>query len=302
MIVDVHTHYAARSLLDGDVVVSASGERLPAHYPELWDPEAKLAELDARGIDVALVSLTPHLFTSDPVAARRANDELAEYTAHPRLHALATLAPGDPTELARCVERLGFVGAQIPTSPLEPAVLDAAEALGVPLMLHPFYGGPFTDPDLFLHNSLGVPFDTCLAAARLICSGTLDRHPRLKLVLVHGGGHLPYQLGRLDNAHAAGRDAAARVPSSYLDQIWCDGVVHSPRALAFLADVVGADHVLLGTDRPYLTGEPRPVEQARAAGLDPDALGANAAALFRLDPRVSRPSTGAIAGSLHGRL
>jgi aminocarboxymuconate-semialdehyde decarboxylase len=295
VIVDVHTHYAARSLLDGDVVVSGTGERLPAHYPELWDPEAKLADLDARGIGAAVVSLTPHLFTSDPKAARRANDELADYCDHPRLHALATLGE-DAGELERCVETLGFVGAQIPTSPLSEDVLAAAAALGVPLVLHPFYGGPFADPDLFLHNSLGVPFDTALAAARLICSGTLDRHPRLKLVLVHGGGSLPYQLGRLDNAHAHGRDACARAPSSYLGQFWCDSVVHSPRALQFLAGVIGVGHVLLGTDRPYVTGEQRPVEQARAAGLDPDALGANAAALFGVRPPVPRPAAPAPAG------
>jgi aminocarboxymuconate-semialdehyde decarboxylase len=298
-VVDVHTHFAPPALpaqmrRDGGFVVTPDGLRLPVHYAELHDPAAKLQELDARGIDAAVVSLTPHLFAygEDAAAfARHANDALAEYvSASPRLSALATLPINDPdaaaAELDRCMGELDFAGAQIGTSLPDGRPLDGLweAAADVPLVLHPYYAGPIADPDLFLNNSVGVPLDTCLAAARLLCDGTLDRHPRLRLVLVHGGGHLPFQLGRLDNAWRMrpAERRAAKPPSGYLDRFHFDTIVHSPDALRFLAGLVGADRLLLGTDLPYVTAEQRPVEHARAAGLDPHALGANAAALFSL--------------------
>jgi aminocarboxymuconate-semialdehyde decarboxylase len=310
--VDVHTHFLPLAItgelerrgirFERDTVVTPTGMRVPIGYNDLLRPHDKLAAMDDRGIAAAIVTLTPHLFLYGSVDhakfARLANDALAEFVEHsPRLAALGTLPIGSPTqaaiELERCVAQLGMRGAQIGTSlpdgtQLDEAGLDAlweaAEGLGVPIALHPYYAGPFRREELFLHNSVGVPLDTCLAAARLMCSGLLDRWTGVSFVLPHGAGYLPFQLGRLDQSVDAKPHAlrCTRRPSEYLDRFFADTVVHADPALRLLAEMFGPRRLLMGTDLPYLTGVNRPVEHVERAGLDPDELGANAVELFGL--------------------
>lgn len=110
---------------------------------------------------------------------------------------------------------------------------------------------------------VGWPTETAVAVARLIFSGTLRRHPRLKLVLAHGGGTLPYLLGRLDLAYSAPRHEANpacrghidRPPSHYLRQLYFDTAVLNPKTLWYLIDEMGADRVLFGSDFPYEIGD-----------------------------------------------
>jgi aminocarboxymuconate-semialdehyde decarboxylase len=142
----------------------------------------------------------------------------------------------------------------------------------------------------YLHNLVGYPFETTLAASSLILGGTLDRFPGLEVVLVHGGGLLPYHVGRLDRGHATRpecRADGAGLPSGYLRRFHYDTLVQFPPALAYLVGVVGADRVLLGSDHPFWLGDPRPARVVREAGLPAAAqaaiLGDNAARLFRLD-------------------
>lgn len=318
-VIDVHTHFVPDFVLD--VLLDGSGKygitggggyletpagRLPLHYQEMQSARAKITAMNERGVDVSMVSLTPHLFIySDEHDAvgftRRANDSLAAFVAESdRLYGIAALPLGNPleaaAELQRAVTGLNFVGGIIGTGlssehPLDVMRLDplfeAAAALDVPLMVHPFYCGLVTSPELFLNNSLGVPFDTAWAVGRLIASGTLDRHPRLKLVMPHGGGALPYLFGRMENAwhrRPELREAAQRPPSAYKNQFWYDSIVHSEEALRFLASFAGADRVLLGTDSPYLTGDFTPRSSFAAAGLDPELAAASTAALFTLNP------------------
>ncbi|WP_210001996.1 amidohydrolase family protein [Paeniglutamicibacter kerguelensis] len=317
MLVDVHTHFVpdfvvqilrAGSGAHGitgttDFLETAAG-RLPLHYPEMQSPSAKLSAMDERGVDISIVSLTPHLFIygqeHDPIGfARRANDAIAEFIGDTdRLYGLATLPIGDAqaaaAELRRATEELGLVGAIIgtglgPSEPLDvlglgPLFEEAAE-LGAPLLVHPYYCGMVTSPELFLNNSLGVPFDTAWAVGRLMATGTLDRHPGLKLIVPHGGGALPYLLGRMENAWKQRpelREAAGKPPSGYAEQIWYDSIVHSETALRFLAAFAGADRVLLGTDSPYMTGDGDPAGSFAAAGLDPLQSTAAAVDLFKL--------------------
>lgn len=324
-VVDVHTHFVpafvfealaagdGRYGLSGDAeYLTSSAGRLPLHYVEMRDPEAKLAAMDARGVDDSMVSLTPHLFIygdeHDPVDfAQRSNDALADFVAaSPRLHGMATVPLGDPaaaaSELRRAVVELGLRGAIIGTGlsaaePLDRIGLDPLFATAadhdVPLFVHPFYCGLVTEPEFFLNNSLGVPFDTAWAVARLLVTGVLDRHPGLKLLLPHGGGALPSMLGRLDNAwerRPGLSDAAQRPPSGYLDQLWFDSVAHEPRMLAYVAELAGADRVLLGTDSPYITGDPDPRSSFARAGLDPDVAGAAARELFGIASAGERDS------------
>lgn len=283
-------------------LVHPEGFRAPL-TADFHDRAAILERMDRSEIDASVLSLSPTMFFYDRDAdeavafAQAANDALAEFVAgEERLLGIAHLPLQDPEaaaeELDRAVGKLGLRGALIGTNAgrvsldddaLAP-VLSAAERLGAPLVLHPYFVGPKPGLEPFyLTNSIGNPLDTCIAAARLIHAGTLDRYPALELVLVHGGGFLPYQLGRLDHAfgvRAEARTAIGRPPSDYLRRFWVDTLTHSDAALTFLAELVGADRLLLGTDLPYDMADARPVERARRVGLDVRAMGAGALDLF----------------------
>ncbi|WP_449350750.1 amidohydrolase family protein, partial [Streptomyces shaanxiensis] len=166
-----------------------------------------------------------------------------------------------------------------------------AEETGAILFLHPF--GCTLDERLdqwYLSNTVGQPTENAVALSHLIFSGVLDRHPELKIVAAHGGGYLPTHVGRSDHAWSARSDAGAGCahrPSSYLERIYFDSLVHGPHVLRELVRAVGADRVLLGSDFPFDMGTDDPVGALRAAGLsDPDfhaVRGGNAAALLRKD-------------------
>lgn len=318
MILDVHTHFIPPFAVeeargdgvfgvraDGDWFVHPQGYRYPV-VPEFVDTDAKVAQMDRLGIDASVLSIAPTLFFYEQPApdavrfAERANDALAELVAgEPRLYGFASLPLQDGeragAELERAVSELGLVGAQIGTNcgptPIDAPELDpvlaAAESLGVPLMLHPYYVGPKPMlEDFYFTNSIGNPLDTCTAAARLIHSGVLDRYPDLRVILVHAGGFMPYQIGRLDHAFAVRQEprvAIEQPPSSYLGRFWLDSITHSDASLEFLASLAGTERIVLGTDLPFDMGDPVPLDRIRRVGLDPHELGATAAALLGIE-------------------
>lgn len=327
MTIDIHTHFippefvadarAGRALdqiavqrHDGmEWLVHPQGYRYPLS-PEFFDLEAKLREMDRLGIDTAVLSLTPTLFFYwlDVDAAgdfcRRANDALATFAAQSdRLHGVAVVPLQQPeaaaAELRRAVCDLGLRGAEIGTTvehlPLDDRRFDpffaVAAELDVPVILHPYYVG--TRPhlvDFYMTNLTGNPLETCIAASRLILSGFLDRHPALKVILVHGGGFMPYQIGRLDHGFRVRSETNAAIaapPSSYLRRFWYDTITHAGLPLRFLIDLVGIDRVVLGTDLPFDMADERFRDYFSAARLDQRTLdaitGANAVDLFGLN-------------------
>jgi aminocarboxymuconate-semialdehyde decarboxylase len=316
--VDVHTHAIPRFFLDqvaseglfgirmdGDEVIHPDGDRYPVG-PEFYDRDARVAEMDRFGLDASVLSASPTLFlygeAEDAAVdfARRFNDSLADWVrGDDRFEALAQLplqAPAEAAaELERAVKELGFVGAAIGTrlpgpTPLDGGGLDpvfeVADALNVPILIHP------NDPEVpmvqgfHLPNAIGNPLDTTIAAARLIFTGTLRRFTNLKVLLVHGGGFLPYQFGRMDRVFTVRTEAREHItepPSTYLRRFWIDSVTHSTPALEYLLSLVGEDRVVLGSDYPFDMQDPDPIASVRAAGVDPLVLGATAEGLF---PRV----------------
>jgi aminocarboxymuconate-semialdehyde decarboxylase len=115
-------------------------------------------------------------------------------------------------------------------------------------------------------------FDTTLCVGSLISSGVLDRFPKLRLILSHGGGALPYLIGRFDVMHeradkAQGIVAAAK-PSSYLRRMWYDTILHDATALRYLAGRVKADRIVLGSDDSFPPADRDPLASLRAAGFD----------------------------------
>ena len=180
-----------------------------------------------------------------------------------RLKAYATLHLADPEaaarELARACQQLGFVGCMLPTNfpggCLDEAKFDvlweAASSLGVPVVLHPptvAPSGPAFDRYPAL-RTLARAVDTTVTAAAMLTSGVLHRFPHLRVVLVHGGGYLPYQVGRLDQGFPDGMPAAGgATPSDVLRQFYFDSTALRPEALAMLVRFAGADHVMVGSD------------------------------------------------------
>jgi aminocarboxymuconate-semialdehyde decarboxylase len=257
--------------------------------PELVDVERRLSVMDATGVDVQLLSpwidLTAYALPRDQGVrfARLFNQELAAVaSAHPsRFEALCTVPLQSPAaaadELHYAVAELGMKGVEIATTvagrdlddpELEPFWAAAAE-LGCLVLLHPCASLAGRGVRrYFLGNLVGNPAETTIAVAHLIFGGVLARHPGLRVCLVHGGGFLPFQLGRWDHAYEHRvRGSAAnldRAPSDWARELYYDTVLHSPRALAHLVDTVGADRVVLGSDYPFEMGEPDPLRMIDA--------------------------------------
>jgi aminocarboxymuconate-semialdehyde decarboxylase len=325
--VDAHTHFVPPDVLgaarrgagfdgmtaerarDREWLVHRQGFRYPVPAV-FYDLDARLAAMDERGIGHAVLSIAPQLFMYWVGAGeaagfcRAANDALAAFASGSagRVSAVATLPLQEPaaavTELRRAVTELGMAGAEIGPdvagTPLDnPAlrpVLAAAADLGVPLIVHPYYVAPRPGlEDFYLTNLVGNPLATTVCAARLIFSGVLDELGALRLVLMHGGGYLPYQIGRLDHGHRVRPEArgCAQPPSAYLTRFWFDTVTHAPVPLRFLVDTVGADHVVYGTDFPFDMAAGPLHEQVEGTGLGGADLelvaGRNATALFALN-------------------
>jgi aminocarboxymuconate-semialdehyde decarboxylase len=246
--------------------------------------EARVAAMDGAGVDVQFLSswvdLTAYALDGEQGAAysRRFNEILtAEAATHPdRLLALGTIPLQSPRhaaeELRHAVEDLGMAGAQIATTvdqtDLDQAGLDpfweAAEALRCLVVIHPC--NPLAGVDLsrnFLDNLVGRPAESSIAVAHLLFSGVLERYPGLVVCTVHGGGFVPYQLGRMQRGFEAVPHLSAKhistAPTELARRLYYDTVLHDPRALAFLVERVGADRVLMGTDYPFEMGDHDPV-------------------------------------------
>jgi aminocarboxymuconate-semialdehyde decarboxylase len=267
------------------------GTTLPPHP---YDEALILDALDRRGLDAAALGPSPEEFyywAPPAVGARIAamqNDGMAELVrGHPdRFAGLATLPMQDPeraaVELDRAVTELGLRGAEICTHingrdldhlSLHP-VYAAAERLGVPLFLHPQNWGDMRRyANYALWNLAGFPLETALAGSHLIMGGVFEQFPRLRVILAHGGGYLPYQVGRLDHGWAARGEVHERLPrrpSEYLANLYCDSLTHSALSLRFLLDRMGDGHVVLGSDYPFNMGDDRPADTVRALRLSPD--------------------------------
>jgi aminocarboxymuconate-semialdehyde decarboxylase len=296
MIVDVHAHAATEEFIRETAArpdyglpyeVRPDGSYFTRGYGEMermmWDVDARLESLARRGIDLQLVSPSPRTLSDHERAigvevARLMNRETAALVKRGggRLGGMGALPLGEPDkaadEIRRAVGEYGFCCACMPTSaagaPLDlpqfESAWDTLEALGLLVFMHGTTAiVRDTLREFTLNTVLAWPAEVTIAAARLIFSGVLERHPALNLVLSHGGGTLPYLGGRLDLAYHAPRHEAnpacrahiSKPPSQYLRQFYYDTVVASPVSLRFLIDLVGAERVMFGTDFPYEIGD-----------------------------------------------
>ena len=228
-----------------------------------------------------------------------------------RLHALASVHLADPSsaaaEMERAVKDLGLCGVVLSTDPV-PAELTAsavdevwaaAADLGVPVVLHPDVCGPsscmYAPDDIGHINAFARVIDSTLLAVRLVQRGVLDRHPGLTLVLVHGGGFLPYQAARIARAleiQSLGANGAQDADLlGYLRRFYYDTVLMGRTAVEMLVEEFGAEHVVLGSDYPFAIGDPDPVGTVTRTRISDEAkariLGENAQTLFGPVARVA---------------
>ncbi len=257
-----------------------------ALLPRLLDlGEGRLADMDANGVDMHLLSLAMpgvQLFERDTAIAlaRLANDRLSEAVRrHPnRFAGLASFAPQDPRAAAQEMERAintlklnGFIVNSHTRNtyldhPSSWPILEAAEALGAPLYIHPRapsdgMAAPFRD--YRLEGAIwGYGVEAGTHVMRLMLSGVLDRFPRLRIVIGHMGEALPFWMWRLDFMAAPGSRGASLKnqlkPSEYFQRniaITTSGV-EDPLALRFCIDKIGVDRIMWAIDYPYQPSGP----------------------------------------------
>jgi aminocarboxymuconate-semialdehyde decarboxylase len=283
--IDIHNHVIPDAVLrlgeqDSRLGISAGDGmfRSPHHVPfpllpAFHSPQEKVADLAGRGLWGAVISPAPVLFGYDlaPDAAvalcEASNKGMAEFCAHApdRLHWLANLPMQDPVLAAGMyadAAAAGAVGAAVGTSiagrRLDEADFEAfwaqADTIARPVFIHPAFNCSHPALDQwYLQNAIGNPLETTIVVERLICAGVLTRHPQIRLVLVHGGGFLPYQTGRLVHARSV-RPELADAPVNaweFFGRLYFDTITHDAQALRYLVERVGLDQVVLGTDQPF---------------------------------------------------
>jgi aminocarboxymuconate-semialdehyde decarboxylase len=247
--------------------------------------------MDAAEVDVQVLSAAPQTYLYDQESSLAAacatlqNDEIAKLVAaHPdRFLGIATLPLQAPQraadELRRAVRKLGFRGAMIGSNAqdrnlddpaFEPLWATAAE-LDALLLIHPYnVAGADRLRSYYLNNLIGNPLDTTIAAACLVFGGVLERHPQLKVLLVHGGGFVPYQAGRWAHGWKVRPEPQVNIkqsPEPWIYRFHYDTILHAKPQLEFLVDSVGASRVLLGSDYPYDMGTGECVRQVRALSI-----------------------------------
>jgi aminocarboxymuconate-semialdehyde decarboxylase len=308
MIVDVHGHLVPPDLLttirkergkfsslrlieDGGSLALAFAGGKPSRpiMKGLSDTAGRLAWMEQQGIDRQVNGGWPDWFGYElPVAEGEAwcrlfNDALiAQVAAEPRFVPLASVPMQDGARAAAVLKAAmagGFRGAMISTLPrgigslLDAKDLDpfwaAADETGAVIHIHPAYdAGESRVGDFGLANGVGRITDAMAAIARLLCTGHITRYRNARFFVPIGAAGLPFIIGRLKQNHKITPNIAD--PVEGLAHIYTDSIVHDPRVLRFLIEMIGADRVMMGSDMPFPIGETEPMKVVAAAGLKPE--------------------------------
>ncbi len=269
-----------------------SGMQIRPFFDSLTDAEQRLGEMDRQGVDREVLSIWTDIFGYDLPADKGArwhmmlNDSLSQLCAvhASRFSWLASGAMQDAASAARELERsvkAGAVGAIVATHvdgknlgecPLDEYWATSVE-LGLPVFLHPAQPvAPARAERFALNQIVAYTNDTTLTVGSLISTGVMDRFPGLEFILSHGGGSVPFLIGRFDRMHRAADpkvtgNVAEQPPSQYLNRFHYDTILHHGPALNYLRDLVGIDRLLLGTDLPFPPGDPDPLTTLQDAGF-----------------------------------
>jgi len=260
--------------------------------PEFSVAEAKLEAMDRKGIEISVISPGPQVFfyglpeNEGIESARLVNDGVAAMVAKnpSRIRGMATLPMQHPeaavAEMERVAREYGFKGIELATAapageladPRYRPILRRAQELKMTIFAHPNTIGTGGRLDCYyLTNLIGNPLETTIMVANLMFSGALDELPRLKMLLAHGGGFAPYQVGRFVHGHKVRPETRAHTASSAKDllkRFYFDTLTHDAQALRYLVELVGPERLVLGTDAPFDMGDENP--RGTLAHLSPE--------------------------------
>ena len=297
-VIDIHAHLVVNESRDmmkaaaekGDVGAEAKqqggigiSQAQAEREAVLSDPVKRIEDMDKIGIDISALSPAPPrgFYEADSnlamTVAQVINDRATDIVkTYPDRFVSMGVAPLHHVDLAikemeRATGALDLRGIRFPTEingmelsdpSLEP-FWDAAEQLDTMIYVHPQgFSHPQRLKAYYMTNVVGNPLETTLAMSHLIHSGVIARHPNLKFYFAHGGGFLPFYVGRFDHAWRERdecREHTDTPPSAFLPNLWFDTVVFRAEQIRTLVDIAGAERVMLGTDRPYDMGEHDPV-------------------------------------------
>lgn len=298
-VVDAHAHVVVPGLgadvswRDGAQVVSFAGREIRSAVREFVHLERILEEQDRAGIDRVVLCPWVTLLGREP---ERQNEALADMVGE-RVSALGTVDLGQPDRLVELMRDGRLSGVEVAASVDGDYLGDerfadfwaAAEQTRALVFVHPTTRGfelPVFD-DYYLWNSVANPLETTVTATHMVFAGVLEQHPNLRVLLAHGGGALLALRGRLRHAHSfqpQARSVLRDSPEESLRRFFYDTVTHDETLLRQLAEEVGADRVLCGSDYPFDMGVERPAEIVRALGLPEEQeaaiLGGNALRLL----------------------
>ena len=290
---DLHTHYypdAFFRLIEqvggafsfgtdptGRTIIRYRGSRFFGITPPMTDPALRIEDMDRVGIDIEVLSLsTPNVYFAPPErqaeVARLVNDAYAELASrHPtRFKGFASIPMDDPDAALRELERtqgeLRMNGVIVLSNINGRALTDAryrpffveCDRRRVCVFIHPMIPAsaePFAE--YVLGPIIGFPFDTTLAVARLCYAGVFRELPNIRWILGHLGGAVPYLMERMDNGWRDFAECRANIdelPSVYLKRLYYDTVSFSAPSLRLARELVGADHLVMGSDYPHLLG------------------------------------------------
>jgi aminocarboxymuconate-semialdehyde decarboxylase len=311
-VIDLHTHVVPPHLAPdtdrgprwprieraagGNASVVIDGKVFRRIDSRCWDVERRLADMAQDGVTGQVLSPMPELLShwlAPPSAehlARITNEHIATMVAAApdRFVGIGMVCAQDPeraTRQLRDVRDLGFCGIEIGThingvplgDPSLHPLYEAAESLELGIFIHPLH--PAGLERIGAVGGLGAvaafPLETALAAVSLLANGILDRFPRLKFLLSHGGGALPWIIPRLDFAWSLGgpfKGMLAERPSEVARWFWFDTILYDPKALRFLAQATDAGHIVVGSDYPFAIRQGRPGGFVEAALEDCDAI------------------------------
>jgi len=287
-IVDMHTHFLVRPVLGQclphSVATNRGHHQLPPHlftlFEKMMRPQGVIEDMDRLRIDMSVVSsaavIAPLYWAEPSVAlglAQQLNDTAAEWAAaSPKRIIGSFVMPLQDVDMAliefkRAVQDLGLKVANVPAEVRGVYLGDArfrpfweaAQDLGVLTFMHP---DGAKDPWFFqwgMWNSLGQSLEEAKFMASVVYEGVLETYPRLKLVLAHGGGYFPHNMGRLDrnvkNAPHSMKNIT-RKPSDFLKNVYYDTCLYDPTVLSALVKIVGPERLLLGSDWPIGDADP----------------------------------------------
>jgi aminocarboxymuconate-semialdehyde decarboxylase len=323
--IDIHAHYFSKAYIE---LIKAEGPRfasegvitdhnfgfktpagtqmgLPMKFIDL---KQRLADMDEQGVAVQALSLTtPMTYWADADLSHRLaktwnDDAIAAHKQHPGRFVVFVALPMLDAE--RAIDELNrvaklpgvrgvYMGTNINNKDLDDPQFDPIfariAALDLPVFLHPLQtlGGARLGK-YYLNNLLGNPYETGVAAARLIFGGVMDRHPALTVNLPHAGGTLPILIGRIDHGWKVRSETKylANAPSTYLRRFTYDTIAHSKPIMEFVISQVGIDRVMIGSDYCFDMGYERPLALVEELGLNTEQkamiVGGNAANLLKI--------------------